>query len=154
MPADLADRTDFDNANRGLIARLEPGVIKTAEGRDEISRFLAEQRDLSGSLHDQTLRLLNKGLTGSEIAEVMEVPPALDAVWHTHGYYGSVSHNVKAIYQRYPGWYDSNPAHLWQHPRRRPPSATPGWPAARISSPPGPASSSTRATCASPPSWP
>ena len=42
--------------------------------------------------------------------------PALDAAWHTHGYYGSVSHNVKAIYQRYLGWYDGNPAHLWQHP--------------------------------------
>ena len=85
-------------------------------GRDEISRFLAEQRDLYGYLHDQTLRLLNQGLTGGEIAEVLEVPPALDAVWHTHGYYGSVSHNVKAIYQRYLGWYDGNPAHLWQHP--------------------------------------
>ncbi len=44
------------------------------------------------------------------------MPPALDAAWHTHGYYGSVSHNVKAIYQRYLGWYDGNPAHLWQHP--------------------------------------
>jgi alkyl sulfatase BDS1-like metallo-beta-lactamase superfamily hydrolase len=40
---------------------------------------------------------MNKGLTGSEIAEVLDVPPALDAVWHTHGYYGPVSHNVKAI---------------------------------------------------------
>jgi alkyl sulfatase BDS1-like metallo-beta-lactamase superfamily hydrolase len=47
---------------------------------------------------------------------MMEVPPALDAAWHTHGYYGSVSHNVKAVYQRYLGWYDGNPAHLWQHP--------------------------------------
>src|ERR1700749_464415 len=98
MPADLADRTDFDNANRGLIARPEPGGIKTAEGRDETSRFLAEQRDLYGYLHVQTLRLLNKGLTGSEIAEVMEVPPALDAVWHTHGYYGSVRHHVQRLY--------------------------------------------------------
>src|ERR1700754_3424176 len=85
-------------------------------GRDEISRFLAEQRDLYGYLHDQTLRLLNKGLTGAEIAEVMDVPPALDAVWHTHGYYGSVSHNVKAIYQRYLGWFDGNPGRLWAHP--------------------------------------
>ena len=46
----------------------------------------------------------------------MEMPPALDAAWHTHGYYGSVSHNVKAIYQRYLGWFDGNPAHLWAHP--------------------------------------
>ena len=85
-------------------------------GTDEIRRFMTEQRDLYAYLHDQTLRLLNQGYTGTEIAEVIEVPPKLDAAWHTHGYYGSVSHNVKAIYQRYLGWYDGNPAHLWQHP--------------------------------------
>jgi alkyl sulfatase BDS1-like metallo-beta-lactamase superfamily hydrolase len=60
--------------------------------------------------------MLNQGLVGSEIAEQIEMPPELDRAWHTHGYYGSVSHNVKAIYQRYLGWYDGNPAHLWQHP--------------------------------------
>jgi alkyl sulfatase BDS1-like metallo-beta-lactamase superfamily hydrolase len=74
------------------------------------------QRDLYAYLHDQTLRQLNKGLTGSEIAEDFALPPALEAAWHTHGYYGSVSHNVKAVYQRYMGWYDANPARLWQHP--------------------------------------
>jgi alkyl sulfatase BDS1-like metallo-beta-lactamase superfamily hydrolase len=47
---------------------------------------------------------------------MIELPPALEQAWHTHGYYGSVSHNVKAIYQRYLGWYDGNPAHLWTHP--------------------------------------
>ena len=81
-----------------------------------IIRFLTEQRDTYAYLHDQTLRRLNQGLVGSEIAEDFPMPPALDAAWHTHGYYGSVSHNVKAIYQRYLGWYDGNPAHLWQHP--------------------------------------
>ncbi len=55
-------------------------------------------------------------MNGSEIAEMIEMPPALAKVWHTHGYYGSVSHNVKAIFQRYLGWYDGNPAHLWTHP--------------------------------------
>jgi alkyl sulfatase BDS1-like metallo-beta-lactamase superfamily hydrolase len=85
-------------------------------GRDNIVAFLKEQRDLYSYLHDQTLRLINQGLTGPECAEAIRMPPALDAQWHTHGYYGSVSHNVKAIYQRYIGWYDGNPAHLWQHP--------------------------------------
>jgi len=85
-------------------------------GRDNIAAFLGEQRDLYAYLHDQTLRLLNQGYTGAEIAEVIEVPPGLEAAWHAHGYYGSVSHNVKAVYQRYLGWYDGNPAHLWQHP--------------------------------------
>ena len=60
--------------------------------------------------------MLNQGLVGAEIAEQLQLPPALEAAWHARGYYGSVSHNVKAIYQRYMGWYDGNPAHLWQHP--------------------------------------
>jgi alkyl sulfatase BDS1-like metallo-beta-lactamase superfamily hydrolase len=85
-------------------------------GRERAVEFLAMQRDMYAYLHDQTLRLMNQGLVGSEIAEVLEMPPALARQWHTHGYYGSVSHNVKAVYQRYLGWYDGNPAHLWQHP--------------------------------------
>jgi len=85
-------------------------------GADNIITYLAEQRDLYAYLHDQTLRLMNQGYVGTEIAEMMEMPPGLDAAWHAHGYYGSVSHNVKAIYQRYLGWYDGNPAHLWLHP--------------------------------------
>jgi alkyl sulfatase BDS1-like metallo-beta-lactamase superfamily hydrolase len=85
-------------------------------GNDEIKAFLGVQRDLYGYLHDQTLRMLNQGLNGAEIAEIIELPPALAANWSTHGYYGSVSHNVKAIYQRYMGWFDGNPARLWPHP--------------------------------------
>jgi alkyl sulfatase BDS1-like metallo-beta-lactamase superfamily hydrolase len=85
-------------------------------GRDRIGTYLSEQRDLYAYLHDQTLRLANQGYTGVEIAEKIEMPPALERSWHTHGYYGSVSHNVKAVYQRYLGWFDGNPAHLWEHP--------------------------------------
>ena len=85
-------------------------------GRSEIVEFLSEQRDLYAYLHDQTLRLINQGLNGHEIAEVLELPPRLERAWHTKGYYGSVSHNAKAVYQRYMGWFDGNPAHLWEHP--------------------------------------
>ncbi|WP_211360343.1 alkyl/aryl-sulfatase [Actinocorallia herbida] len=85
-------------------------------GTQELTEFLSLQRDLYGYLHDQTLRLLNQGYTGVEIAEMMELPPALARAWHACGYYGSVSHNVKAIYQRYMGWFDGNPAHLWELP--------------------------------------
>jgi alkyl sulfatase BDS1-like metallo-beta-lactamase superfamily hydrolase len=85
-------------------------------GRERSVEFLTLQRDLYAYLHDQTLRMLNQGLIGAEIAEVMVLPPALEGAWHARGYYGSVNHNVKAIYQRYMGWYDANPAHLWPHP--------------------------------------
>ncbi|MGW5751537.1 alkyl/aryl-sulfatase [Nocardia rhamnosiphila] len=85
-------------------------------GREHWTTWLANQRDMYAYLHDQTLRLTNAGYTGPEIAERFEFPPELDKVWSNRGYYGSTSHNVKAIYQRYMGWYDGNPAHLWEHP--------------------------------------
>ncbi|MFF3849802.1 alkyl/aryl-sulfatase [Streptomyces sp. NPDC002328] len=85
-------------------------------GADRLRTFLTDQRDLYAYLHDQTLRLLNEGYTGTEIAELIELPPRLAAAWHARGYYGSVSHNVKAVYQRYMGWYDGHPSSLWEHP--------------------------------------
>lgn len=85
-------------------------------GQDRVVRFLEEQRDAYAFLHDQCVRLINAGRTGAEIAEELRFPPALERAWHVRGYYGSLSHNAKAVYQRYMGWFDGNPAHLWQHP--------------------------------------
>jgi alkyl sulfatase BDS1-like metallo-beta-lactamase superfamily hydrolase len=85
-------------------------------GRNEVVQLISEQRDLYGYLHDQTVRMMNLGMTGIEIAETIVLPQTLQKAWHTQGFYGSVSHNVKAIYQRYMGWFDGNPAHLWEHP--------------------------------------
>ncbi len=85
-------------------------------GRARIVDFLEKQRDLYGYIHDQTLRLINKGLVASEVAEQLELPASLEREWHCRGYYGSLHHNVKAVYQRYLGWFDGNPAHLWPHP--------------------------------------
>ncbi len=84
-------------------------------GSDRVVEYLASQRDLYGYLHDQTVRMLIQGMVGPEIAEEIVLPPALEQTWSSRGYYGSVSHNVKAIYQRYLGWFDGNPAHLWEH---------------------------------------
>ncbi|MBL8490733.1 MAG: MBL fold metallo-hydrolase, partial [Rhodocyclaceae bacterium] len=81
-------------------------------GNARLRGFLAKQRDLYKYLHDQTLRLINHGHTATEIAEVLELPPSLAAEWSARGYYGTVSHNAKAIYQKYLGWYDANPANL------------------------------------------
>jgi alkyl sulfatase BDS1-like metallo-beta-lactamase superfamily hydrolase len=85
-------------------------------GSERIIDFLEKQRDLYGYIHDQAVRLLNKGYVASEIAEMLEVPAELEQEWHCHGYYGSFNHNLKAVYQRYLGWFDGNPAHLWPHP--------------------------------------
>jgi alkyl sulfatase BDS1-like metallo-beta-lactamase superfamily hydrolase len=81
-------------------------------GQAEITAFLASHRDAYKFLHDQTVRLMNSGLTGPEIAEVLTLPQVLAKQWFNRGYYGTMSHNSKAIYQRYLGWYDANPANL------------------------------------------
>ncbi|MCU1370225.1 MAG: alkyl sulfatase-like hydrolase [Ilumatobacteraceae bacterium] len=85
-------------------------------GRDEIVTHLAQQRDTYRFIHDQTLRLANHGLTSAEIAEELRLPAELEATPASRGYYGTVNHNAKAVYQRYLGWFDGNPAHLHPHP--------------------------------------
>lgn len=85
-------------------------------GGAEIDVFLRKQRDLYKFIHDQTLRLANHGLNAPEIAEILRLPPTLASEWYTRGFYGTVSHNAKAVYQRYLGWFDANPAHLNPHP--------------------------------------
>lgn len=85
-------------------------------GRDEIVGFLESQRDAYRYVHDQTLRLANLGHTMLEIAEQLALPDGLGDEFFNHGYYGTVSHNAKAVYQRYLGWFDGNPAHLWSLP--------------------------------------
>ncbi|MCC3777352.1 alkyl/aryl-sulfatase [Streptomyces sp. UNOB3_S3] len=85
-------------------------------GKEKIVEYLSVQRDVYGFLNDQTLRLINAGKTGIEIAETLELPESLASHWYTRGYYGSVSHDLKAVYQRYMGWFDGNPAHLWNLP--------------------------------------
>ena len=81
-------------------------------GTDVIKDFLAKHRDAYKYLHDQTVRLMNNGLTASEIAEQLQLPDVLAHEWYNRGYYGTMSHNSKAVYQRYIGWYDANPASL------------------------------------------
>jgi alkyl sulfatase BDS1-like metallo-beta-lactamase superfamily hydrolase len=85
-------------------------------GSDRAVDFLTKQRDLYKYVHDQTLRLANHGLTPLEIAEAIALPPKLAAEWYTRGYYGTLNHNAKAVYQRYLGWFDGNPANLHKHP--------------------------------------
>ncbi|MEQ1752508.1 MAG: alkyl sulfatase dimerization domain-containing protein [Micropepsaceae bacterium] len=81
-------------------------------GRAEITAFLISHRNAYKFLHDQTVRLMNAGFTPTEIAEVLKLPDVLAKQWFNRGYYGTMSHNSKAVYQRYMGWYDANPANL------------------------------------------
>ena len=81
-------------------------------GHERIDTMIRQQRDLYKFAHDQTIRLINHGLTAAEIAETIRLPASLEGAWHGRGYYGHIRHNVKAIYQKYLGWYDANPVNL------------------------------------------
>lgn len=85
-------------------------------GQSEVKGWLSGQRDNYRYLHDQTVRMMNKGMTQNEIAEVLKAPPSIADQWFNKGYYGTYSHNSKAIYQYYLGWYDAVPANLNPHP--------------------------------------
>ncbi len=81
-------------------------------GNAKVVEFLKKQRDLYKYIHDQTVRLANLGLTPREIAEEIKLPESLSKYFANRGYYGTLSHNSKAVYQFYFGWYDGNPANL------------------------------------------
>jgi alkyl sulfatase BDS1-like metallo-beta-lactamase superfamily hydrolase len=85
-------------------------------GNAEVVRYLKGQRDLYRYIHDETLRLANHGYGPAEIAEMIELPAGIAQSFANRGYYGSVSHNVKAVYTYYLGFFDGNPATLHQLP--------------------------------------
>jgi len=81
-------------------------------GKGRIVDMIEKQRDAYKYLHDQTLRMANEGMNMTEIAEKIKLPDTLAKAWYNRGYYGSVSHDSKAVFQRYLGWFDGNPANL------------------------------------------
>ena len=85
-------------------------------GRERCVELIRMQRDLYRYIHDEVLRLANQGLTLHEIPAAIQLPPALANFWSNRGYYGTLSHNCKAVYQKYLGYFDGHPAHLDPHP--------------------------------------
>ncbi len=85
-------------------------------GEAGIRDFIEKQRDTYKFIHDQTVRRMNAGQNAAEIAETLALPDALQDHLNVRGYYGTVRHNVKAVYQFYLGWFDAHPANLDPHP--------------------------------------
>jgi len=85
-------------------------------GNARVLDYLKSQRDTYKYIHDQTLRLASLGLTPQEIAEELQLPDTLERAFASRGYYGTVRHNAKAVYQAYFGWFDGNPANLDPQP--------------------------------------
>ena len=81
-------------------------------GNQHINDYIGKYRDTIKYIHDQTLHLANQGYTMNEIGNMIHLPETLDKNWASRGYYGSVSHNARAVYNFYLGYYDGNPANL------------------------------------------
>ena len=81
-------------------------------GQARVVALMKKQRDMYKFINDQSLRLLNLGYTPGEIAETLHMPASLEQEWSARGYYGTLRHNARAVYQKYLGWYDANPADL------------------------------------------
>lgn len=80
--------------------------------KEEVQEYLLDTASVYKFIHDQTLHYINLGYTAEEISDMIELPKNLETVWYTRQYYGTLSHNVKAVYQKYIGWYDANPVNL------------------------------------------
>lgn len=81
-------------------------------GNEELNEYLVNTASVYKYIHAQTLQYINEGYTSTEIANKIELPEDLEKVWYTRQYYGTLTHNAKAVYQKYMGWYDANPIHL------------------------------------------
>jgi len=81
-------------------------------GNGRVRASLENHRDLYKYIHDQSVRMMNQGMTSAEMSAALTMPPGLDKDWSLRGYYGTLSQDAHAVYQRYSGWYDGNPAHL------------------------------------------
>ena len=81
-------------------------------GNEEILEYMTNTAAAYKFINDQTLMYLNLGYTSDEISNMIKLPENLEKVWYTRQYYGTVAHDSKAVYQRFIGWYDANPAHL------------------------------------------
>ena len=110
----------LDRDDRAVAARTSRASSAAITGRCGITHGSSRSSGSSSALykyiHDQAVRLLNEGYTGVEISNMIELPPELSQEWFNRGYYGSVKHNTRAVYQRYMGFYDANPSTLDELP--------------------------------------
>lgn len=81
-------------------------------GNEVVNDYMVNTAAVYKYINDQTLTYINQGYTSDEISNMIELPEALNKIWYTRQYYGTVAHNAKAVYQKFMGWYDSNPVHL------------------------------------------
>jgi len=86
-------------------------------GKDHISDYLLRHAQAYAFVHNESVRLMNQGLNAVEIGEAIKLPEPLAKAWFNRPNYGSLKFNARAVYQRYLGAFDGDPASLDPLPR-------------------------------------
>ena len=91
---------------------LIPSHTRPLIGKDKINSILTTYRDGIQFIHDQTIRLMNTGLSPDEIAEVIALPKHLGDSPFLQEFYGSPAWSARNVFSGYLGWFDGNPSTL------------------------------------------
>ena len=90
---------------------LLPSHTKPLMG-EEVMETLTIYRDAIQYVHDQTIRLMNKGHSPDEISNMIQLPPEVSSSPFVREFYGTVRWSVKSIFNGYLGWFDGNVSKL------------------------------------------
>ncbi|HDZ90212.1 MAG TPA: MBL fold metallo-hydrolase [Deltaproteobacteria bacterium] len=98
---------------------LVPSHTRPLDGAERIYETLTNYRDAIQFVHDQTIRLMNRGLTPQQIVERVRLPAHLAGLPYLQEYYGTVEWSVRAVFDGYLGWFGGNASDLFPLPLRQ-----------------------------------
>jgi alkyl sulfatase BDS1-like metallo-beta-lactamase superfamily hydrolase len=99
------------------VLELQPDVVLNGHGdpifgNQEITRRLKRYRDAIQYIHDETVKGMNSGKDVFTLMQEIKLPASYDL----SQVFGKVSWSVRGIYDGYAGWYDMNPATMYELP--------------------------------------
>jgi len=87
-------------------------------GAAEIATRVTRYRDAIQFLWDQTVRWTNRGLSGPDLAERIQLPEVFSDDWLLQQHYGVAEHHVQQIRSGLFGFFDGDPQRLLPHAER------------------------------------
>jgi len=107
---------DYTNSLNKILA-LKPEIVIPSHGQPihgnaEITRRLTRYRDAIQYVHDETVKGMNAGKDVWALMREIKLPSALDVGES----YGKLSWSIRGIYEGYAGYFDLNPATMYELP--------------------------------------
>lgn len=107
---------DYVNSLNKILA-LKPEIVLPSHGNPmhgnaEITKQLTRYRDAIQCVHDETVKGMNAGKDVWTLMREIKLPPTLDIGES----YGKLSWSVRGIYEGYVGWFNMQPATIYETP--------------------------------------